>query len=118
MIARCDGKLITWPQPTYGDPNSLEVQVGKRKAWVSSSEIMDWDIGAPSIFNRKKDLSYNTLRRIKKGIQRFVVDNPKPFIVPGQEYKAAFPSSYYTETSKNEVRGLSLDGPLHTITAG
>ena len=118
MIARCDGKPITWPQPTHGDPNSLEVQVGKRKAWVSSSEIIDWNIGAPSIFNRKKDLSFNTLRRIEKGIQKFVVDNPKPFIVPGQEYKAAFLSSYYTETSKNEVRGLSLDGPLHTITAG
>ncbi|USK77687.1 DNA cytosine methyltransferase [Peribacillus frigoritolerans] len=118
MIARCDGKPITWPKPTHGDPNSLEVQAGKLNAWLASSEIIDWSIGAPSIFNRKKDLSPNTLRRIERGIQKFVIDNPTPFIVPGQQNQAAFLSSYYTETSKNEVRGLSLDGPLHTITAG
>ena len=118
MIARCDGKVINWPNPTHGDQNSLEVQAGKLKPWRSSSAIIDWSIGAPSIFNRKKELSSNTKIRIKRGIQRFVIENPKPFIVPGQEMKAAFLSSYYTETSKNEVRGLSLNNPLHTITAG
>ena len=118
MIARCDGKAINWPEATHGDPKRLEVQAGKLKPWRSSSEIIDWSIGAPSIFSRKKELSSNTKTRIKRGIQRFVIDNPKPFIVPGQEMKAAFLSSYYTETSKNEVRGLSLDNPLHTITAG
>jgi DNA (cytosine-5)-methyltransferase 1 len=117
MVARCDGRQIVWPKPTHGDPNSLEVQAGKLLPWKTSSEIIDWSIETPSIFNRKKDLSPNTLRRINKGIEKFVINNPTPFIIPGQE-KAAFLTSYYTETSSNEVRGLSLDSPLHTITAG
>lgn len=81
MIARCDSKPIVWPKPTHGDPNSLSVQVGKLKPWRTAGEIIDWSIGTPSIFNRKKPLADNTLRRIARGIQRFVVNNPNPFIV-------------------------------------
>lgn len=117
LIARCDGKPIVWPSPTHDDPNTLAVINGRKKPWIPSSEIIDWSIGVPSIFKRKKELSHNTLKRIDKGLEKFVVNNPNPFIVPGQE-KAAFLMSYYTETSENEVRGLSLDRPLHTITAG
>jgi DNA (cytosine-5)-methyltransferase 1 len=117
MVARCDGRPIVWPKPTHGDTNCLEVQAGKLLPWKTSSQIIDWSIEAPSIFNRKKDLSPNTLRRINKGIEKFVINNKTPFIVPGEE-KAAFLTSYYTETSSYEVRGLSLDSPLHTITAG
>ncbi|MEH7392587.1 DNA cytosine methyltransferase [Bacillus sp. JJ1474] len=117
MIARCDGKPIVWPKPTHGDPQSPAVQRGKLKPWRTSSEIIDWSIGAPSIFDRKKPLVPNTLKRIQKGLERFVINNDKPFIVP-DEHKAAFLISYYTEQSEKEVRGLSLDTPLHTITAG
>lgn len=117
MIARCDDKAIQWPEPTHGEPESPEVKTGKLKAYLPSSSIIDWEIGAPSIFKRKKPLVPNTMRRIHKGLERFVLNNPNPFIVPGQQ-KAAFLMSYYTETSENEVRGLSLDTPLHTITAG
>jgi DNA (cytosine-5)-methyltransferase 1 len=117
MIARCDGKKIIWPPPTHGDPQSPAVQLGKLKPWKTSSEIIDWSIGAPSIFDRKKPLVANTLKRIQKGLERFVINNDKPFMVP-DEHKAAFLISYYTEQSEKEVRGLSLDTPLHTITAG
>lgn len=117
LIARCDNKPITWPEPTHGEPSSLPVTIGKKKPWRTSSEIIDWSIEAPSIFTRKKELSANTLRRIDRGIEKFVLNNSQPFIVPGQS-KAAFLTSYYTETSAKEVRGVSLDHPLHTITAG
>lgn len=50
MIARCDSEEIVWPEPTHGDPRSLEVQLGYKKPWVASSEIIDWSIGTPSIF--------------------------------------------------------------------
>lgn len=118
MIARNDGKEIQWPMPTYGDPTSLEVQAGKLEPWRTSSEVIDWSIGTPSIFERKKPLADNTLRRISKGIKKFVLDADKPFITPGETMKANFLTSYYTETSKHEVRGVSLNAPLHTITAG
>ncbi|MES9748867.1 DNA cytosine methyltransferase [Bacillus safensis] len=117
MVARCDGKEIVWPKPTHGDPKSLLVQTGKLKPWRSSYEIIDWSIGVPSIFSRKRPLVENTMKRIKRGIDKFIVNNPSPVMVPDKS-KAAFLISYYTEQSDKDVRGLSLDRPLHTITAG
>jgi DNA (cytosine-5)-methyltransferase 1 len=117
MIARCDGRPIVWPKQTHGDPQSPAVQLGKLKPWRPSSEIIDWSIGVPSIFDRKRPLVRNTLNRIQKGLERFVINEEKPFMVP-DEHKAAFLISYYTEQSEKEVRGLSLNTPLHTITAG
>lgn len=139
MVARCDGKPIVWPQPTHGDPNSLQVQRGKLRPWKTAAEIIDWEIGTPSIFTRKKPLAENTMRRIARGIQKFVVENPNPFIIKvnhqgeqfrGQEIEqplqtitakngwgivAPFLTQYYTETNGAEVRGQSLDNPIYTI---
>lgn len=116
VIARCDGKKIVWPEPTHADPQSLEVQSGRKLPWRTASEIIDWNIGVPSIFDRKRPLVENTMKRIEKGLKRFVLESEAPFIVDGD--KAAYLISYYTEQSEKEVRGLSLDTPLHTITAG
>lgn len=81
MIARCDGKEIVWPEPTHGDFDSKEVKEGKLLPWRTSAEVIDWSIPCPSIFERKRPLAENTMRRIARGIKRFVIDNPKPFIV-------------------------------------
>jgi DNA (cytosine-5)-methyltransferase 1 len=141
MVARCDGKPIEWPKPTHGDPNSLAVQSGKLKPWRAAEQVIDWSIGTPSIFNRKKPLADNTLRRIARGIERFVINNPKPFIVRiGQtgfggdrlQYEldkplttittkaehclvTPFLATYYTETTENGVRGQTLQEPIATI---
>jgi DNA (cytosine-5)-methyltransferase 1 len=101
LIARRDGMPIVWPQPTHGDPNSLAVTAGRLKPWRTAAEIIDWSIPCPSIFERKRPLAENTMRRIAKGIQRFVIDNPRPFIVN------------YKFTNDPE----SLDRPLSTITS-
>lgn len=114
MIARCDGKPITWPQPTHGDPQSLAVQTGRLKPWRTASEIIDWDIGTPSIFERKKPLAENTMRRIARGIQKFIIEDQKPYILPDKA-AAAFLTQYYTETNPDEVRGQSLREPIYTI---
>jgi hypothetical protein len=60
-----------------------EVLAGQRKPWRTAAEIIDWSIPCPSIFERQKPLAEKTLRRIAHGIMKFVVNNPKPFIVPG-----------------------------------
>lgn len=112
MIARCDGRPIEWPKPTHGDPNSLEVKAGRLKPWCPAGEIIDWDIGTPSIFERKKPLAENTMRRIARGIQKFVIDDPNPYVIPN---KGAFLTQYYTETNPDEVRGQSLREPIYTI---
>ncbi|EOW1911430.1 DNA cytosine methyltransferase [Yersinia enterocolitica] len=108
MVMRCDGQPVVWPEPTHGDPKSLDVQSGHRKPWRTAAECIDWSIPCPSIFERKKPLAENTLKRIARGIQRFVIDNPMPFIV-----KCNHTSS---KTSYDCFRGQALDQPLQTIT--
>lgn len=108
MLMRCDGKPIVWPEPTHGDPKSLEVQSGKLKPWRTAAECIDWSIPCPSIFERKRPLAENTLRRIARGIQRFVIDSPNPFIVKCNHTS--------TKTTYNCFRGQSMDEPLQTIT--
>lgn len=103
LIARCDGQPIVWPEPTHGDPKNPETKKNKLKPWRTAAEIIDWTIPCPSIFERKKPLSENTLRRIAKGIQKFVINNPKPFIVQ------------VNHTGDN-CRGQSVDDPITTVT--
>ncbi|MEK3718928.1 DNA cytosine methyltransferase [Paenibacillus sp. FSL R7-0333] len=100
LVARCDGRPIVWPDPTHGAPDSPEVFAGKRQPWRTAAEIIDWSIPCPSIFDRKKPLAENTERRIARGLQKFVIDNKKPFVI---RYKYS-----------NEPE--STDKPLSTIT--
>lgn len=108
MVMRCDGKPIVWPEPTHGEPKSPAVQAGKLVPWRTAAECIDWTIAAPSIFGRKKPLAENTLKRISRGIQRFVLDNPTPFIV-----KCNHTSN---RSGYDCFRGQSLNEPLQTIT--
>lgn len=104
LIARCDGRPIVWPKPTHGDPSSLKVQSGELKPWHTAAECIDWSIPCPSIFERKKPLAENTLRRIAKGLQKFVIDNPQPFIVQ-------------VNHGGENFRGADFDKPFPTVTA-
>lgn len=108
MVMRCDGKPVEWPAASHGDPKSLDVQSGKLAPWRTAAECIDWSIPCPSIFERKKPLAENTLKRIARGIQRFVIDNPTPFIVKCNHTS--------TKSVYNCFRGQPLDEPLQTIT--
>lgn len=77
MIARCDGEPIVWPDPTHAKHPAK----GQQK-WRTAAECIDWSVPSKSIFGRKKDLAAATLRRVAKGMKKFVLDNPQPFIVP------------------------------------
>ena len=111
LIARCDGNPIVWPEPTHGDPNSLGVQSGRLKPWRTAAEIIDWGVECKSIFEREKPLCENTMRRIARGLKKFVIDNPEPYIVKD---KAPYLIQYHSETAKNEVRGQRMEMPLMT----
>lgn len=108
MVMRCDGQPVTWPEPSHGDPKSLGVLNGTHKPWRTAAECIDWTLNCPSIFERKRPLAANTLKRIARGIQRFVIDNPAPFIVKCNHTS--------TRTKYDCFRGQSLDEPLQTIT--
>lgn len=116
MEMRRDGKPIVWPEPTHGASGSLEVQAGKRKAWRTAAEIIDWSLPCPSIFesvvdikqkyglNVKRPLADSTCRRIAHGFMKFVVNNPNPFIVT-------------VNHSGDGFRGQEINKPLGTMTA-
>ncbi|WP_122552766.1 DNA cytosine methyltransferase [Pseudomonas viridiflava] len=77
MIARCDGQPIVWPEPTHAKHPAKG-----QKPWKTAAECIDFSDLGKSIFGRKKDLASATLRRVAKGMKKFVIDNPAPFIVP------------------------------------
>jgi DNA (cytosine-5)-methyltransferase 1 len=83
LVARCDGEPIVFPAHTHGAPNShsLPVKAKKLKPWRTAAECIDWHIHCPSIFTRAKPLADATLRRIAKGVMRYVVNAAEPFIV-------------------------------------
>lgn len=94
LIARCDGKPIIWPERTHAPKDSEEVKNGKCKPWRGAAEIIDWTIPCPSIFDTTDEikekygiravrpLAVNTRKRIARGIEKFVLQNKEPFIVP------------------------------------
>ena len=104
LIARCDGRPIVWAEPTHAPKDSEKVKRGVKLPYHTAAECIDWSIPAQSIFERKKPLAENTMRRIARGIQKFVIDNPEPFIVTVNHSGEGF-------------RGQSTDEPLGTITA-
>lgn len=104
MIARCDGKEIKWPKPTHADKKSDAVKCGRCKPYRTAAECIDWSIPAKSIFEREKPLAENTLRRIARGIKKFVIDNPEPFIVT-------------VNHGGDNFRGQDINEPLQTVTA-
>ncbi|PHR61322.1 MAG: DNA (cytosine-5-)-methyltransferase [Robiginitomaculum sp.] len=94
MIARRDGQPIVWPKPSHAKPGSPAVISGKAKPWRSAASIIDWSLPCPSIFDTSAEikekhglrairpLADNTLRRVARGIDKFVLQSPSPFIVP------------------------------------
>lgn len=104
LVARRDGLPIVWPEPTHGDLKGAGVQSGKLLPWRTAAECIDWSIPALSIFERKRPLAEATLRRIAKGIMRYVVNSPDPFIV-----------TYYGSKGP-DFRGQDINNPLATQT--
>lgn len=103
LVARRDGEPIRWPESTHGDPRKPGFRKSGMKPWRTAAEIIDWSIPCPSIFNRDRPLAEKTLRRIARGIQRYVINNPQPFIVP------------VTHTKAGDL-SFPTDEPLRTIT--
>lgn len=111
LIARCDGQPIVWPMPTHGDRRSLSVRAGILPAAKQSHEIIDWSLPCKSIFGRKRPLVEKSLNRLAKGIQRFVIDDPEPFVMRGT---APFITEHANGSSQ---RVMSIKEPLRTICA-
>lgn len=93
MIARCDGKPIVWPEPTHGPADSEAVKAGLLKPYVGAYTQLDFSLPCPSIFDTSEEikekygiravrpLAQKTMDRIARGFIKFVLNNPKPFII-------------------------------------
>lgn len=93
MIARCDGKPIVWAKPTHGPADSNEVKTGLLKPYVGAYTQIDFSRPCPSIFDTSEEikekygiravrpLAPKTMERIARGLKKFVLENPEPFIV-------------------------------------
>lgn len=122
LIARCDGKPIIWPEPTHAAPDSVEVVSGMKKSWVPVADVLDFSLPCPSIFASSEEimeqygiravrpLSENTMKRIARGVMKFVVNNPEPFIVGGS-------APVLMRNNENAV-GSDARDPIGTITTG
>lgn len=150
LVARCDGAPIVWPEPTHAPADSLEALEGRKKPWRSAAEIIDWSLPCPSIFDTREQirekyglsaqrpLRPNTMRRVIRGVDKFAIKNPEPFLVVvnhagdfrGQD--AAAPLQTVTAKDREAVlaanmakfyggnysgEGSKMSDPLHTVTA-
>ncbi|WP_367154688.1 DNA cytosine methyltransferase [Methylomonas sp. HYX-M1] len=100
MIARSDGQPINWPEPTH-----FKNPAAGQAKWRAAAECIDFSIPCQSIFNRKKPLADATMKRVAKGLKRYVLDSANPFIVQIAHYNGS-------------DRAHSISDPLKTITAG
>lgn len=93
MVARCDGRPIVWPKPTHAPADSEEVKTGLLKPYVGAYTQLDFSLPCPSIFDTSEEikekygiravrpLAPKTMERIARGLKKFVLENPEPFII-------------------------------------
>lgn len=129
LIARCDGKPIVWPEPTYAPADSEEVKAGLLKPYVGAYTQLDFSLPCPSIFDTSEEikekygiravrpLAQKTMDRIARGLKKFVLDNPDPFIIQCNQQCVISPTliQYHSETSKDGVRGQAIEDPIMTV---
>lgn len=129
------GKPVRFPEPTHhregGD------MFGIKPRWRTAREIIDWSIKGESIYNRKKPLAENTMRRIEAGLLKYNgkafvlgqqsgavardVDQPIPTVAGAGAISLIQPfiiALRGTADSSVKTSHRSVDNPLPTITGG
>ena len=152
MIARCDGKPIVWPESTHAPADSDEVKAGLLKPYVGAYTQLDFSLPCPSIFDTSEEikkkygiravrpLAPKTMERIARGLKKFVLDNPEPFIIQCNHGGERRPNDIrkpmptitgkhgygiveptfapYMGTNTTNHPGGNCKDPIHTITTG
>lgn len=106
LMARLN-QPVMWPKVSHGDADACEAN-SKLKPWLTAREhVIDWSLEGNSIFNRKKPLSPNTIRRIAAGLTKFGGAAAEPFLL------------MLRGLSESHIRtsSTSVDEPLRTVTS-
>ena len=102
-VKRGCGK-IRWPEPKYAENPETDLFGNTKLPWRGIRECLDFNDLGTSIFNRKKPLAKNTLRRIAVGLKKYC----------GLDFQMDMFGS--NEGDSNRLR--SLDKPMATQHAG
>ncbi|NNP70432.1 DNA cytosine methyltransferase [Acinetobacter sp. Ac_5812] len=81
VVARCDGNPIVWSEPTHIKKSKVTKATKKKPTWRAAAEVIDFSDLGRSIFNRRKPLADATLKRIARGLKKFVIDTEEPYLV-------------------------------------
>lgn len=76
MIASRTGNPIQWEEQTH-----FKRPARGQQRWKPAADCIDWTIHCQSIFNRPRPLAEATMKRIARGIVRYVLESGDPFIV-------------------------------------
>jgi DNA (cytosine-5)-methyltransferase 1 len=110
VVASLEGRVV-FPAPTHGPKRTLLEQ-----PYRTALECIDWSVPCPSIAGRAKPLSDATLRRVERGLQRFVLESPAPLIVDRKVPWMIHLSNGERVGQSPRIYDLRL--PLGTIVAG
>lgn len=107
-VLRKDGRDIVFPNQTHSKDG---IEYDK---WLECGDYIDWSDLGKSVFDRKKPLAEATQKRIALGIQKYIVNNPHPYMVRNDQV-ASFLIQYHGETREGDCRGQYLDEPIKTL---
>lgn len=110
QVGRCDGQPICWPAPVRAkDPAKAPKGANGKPLpkWIAAYECIDFTNKGNSIFGRKKPLAEATLKRIARGMEKYVLNCADPFIVPVTHTKGG-----------NRVRDIREPLPVITTARG
>lgn len=108
LVARCDGKPVVFPKPTHG---------AGLKPYHTAAECIDWNIPCKSVFERKKPLAENTMKRIAKGLDKFTLKSPNPYITAYSKSGTFLLDAPHISKFYGGTVGAAVNGPLPTVTA-
>lgn len=115
LVARRDGLPIVWPAPTHA-PRDRAAAAGL-KPWRAAADIIDWSLPCSSIFDRRRPLADATLRRIARGLVRYVIESPEPFLAPMMPTGQGEPARVADFLSKHYSGAAGHAAPIDTVTA-
>lgn len=121
MIIRRDGEPIVWPEAAFGNPgdpaDAARIAKGELMPWrTAASHVIDFSLPCPSIFDTAEEikakygiravrpLAEKTMLRVARGVMRYVVNAPRPFLVK------------VNHTGRDDDRSAGLERPLATLT--
>lgn len=115
LIARRDGLPIEWPEQSHAEPTDRRVLAGLLQPYRTAAECIDFSLPAESVFDRKRPLVRNTMRRVAKGMWRHVLTSAKPFIVGAANDETPALAPFLNEhANASSQRTMPADSPLRT----